>query len=58
MISAEFVVDCDVDDQVAAATEVDVLEHQVAPPHLAVALLERERERRLLLSWAKAGKRH
>jgi len=25
------VVDCDVDDQVAAATEVDVLEHQVAP---------------------------
>ena len=40
MISAEFVVDCDVDDQVAAATEVDVLEHQVAPPHLAVALLD------------------
>ena len=38
MISAEFVVDCDVDDQVAAAAEVDVLEHQVAPPHLAVAL--------------------
>jgi len=36
MISAEFVVDCDVDDQVSAATEVDVLEHQVAPTHLAL----------------------
>ena len=31
MISTEFVVDCDVDDQVAVAAEVDVLDHQVAP---------------------------
>jgi len=40
MIAAEFVVDCDVENQVAAAAEVDVLDHQVAPTHLAVALLD------------------
>jgi len=39
MIAAEFMVDCDVGNQVAVAAEVDVLEHQVFPPHLAVALL-------------------
>jgi hypothetical protein len=38
MITAEFVVDSDVKNQVAATAEVDVLEHQVPPPHL-VALL-------------------
>jgi len=40
MISAEFMVDCDVENQVAVATEVDVLEHQcynqVAPPHVSI----------------------
>ena len=40
MISTEFMVDCDVENQVAMAAEVDVLEHQVAPPHLTVALLD------------------
>ena len=38
VIAAEFVVDCDVDNQVAVAAEVDVLEYQVAPPLLVVAL--------------------
>jgi hypothetical protein len=40
VIAAEFVVDCDVDNQVAVTAEVDVLEHQVTPPHLVVALLD------------------
>jgi len=40
MISTELVVNCDIEDQVAVAVEVDVLEHQVSPPHLAVALLD------------------
>jgi len=40
MISTEFVVNCDIEDQVAVAAEVDVLDHQFAPPHLAVALLD------------------
>jgi len=34
MIAAEFVVDCDVDNQVAVTAEFPVLEHQVSPPHL------------------------
>jgi len=37
--AAEFVVDCDVDNQVAATAEVDVLEHQISPPHFVVELL-------------------
>jgi len=41
MIAAEFLVDCDVKNQVAVTAEVDVLEHQVPPPHLVVALLDR-----------------
>jgi len=40
MISTEFVVHCNVENQVAVAAEVDVLDHQVAPPHLAVGLLD------------------
>ena len=42
VIAAEFVVDSlvlDVKDQVAAAAELDVLEHQVPPPYLVVAIL-------------------
>jgi hypothetical protein len=35
MISTEFVVNCDIEDQVAVAAEVDVLELQVSPTHLA-----------------------
>jgi hypothetical protein len=30
VISAEFMVDCDVENQVAMAVEVDVLDHKVA----------------------------
>jgi len=40
VIAAEFVVDCDVDNQVAVTAEVDVLEHKVSPPQLVVALLD------------------
>jgi len=40
VIAAEFMVDCDVENQVAVTAEVDVLEHHISPPHLVVALLD------------------
>ena len=39
VVTTEFVVDSNVENQVAVTAKVDVFEHQVPPPPLLVALL-------------------